>query len=51
MATVVSFLVGYAAIAWLLKYVSTHTYTPFVIYRVALGLLTLVLLWTGVLVA
>ena len=50
-ATIVSFLVGYAAIAWLLKYVSTHTYTPFVIYRVALGLLTLVLLWTGVLVA
>lgn len=50
-ATVVSFLVGYAAIAWLLKYVSTHTYTPFVIYRVSLGVLTLVLLWTGVLVA
>ncbi len=50
-ATIVSFLVGYAAIAWLLKYVSTHTYTPFVIYRVSLGLLTLVLLWTGVLVA
>ena len=48
-ATVVSFLVGYAAIAWLLRYVSTHSYTPFVIYRVALGLLTLGLLWGGVL--
>jgi undecaprenyl-diphosphatase len=50
-ATVVSFLVGYAAIAWLLRYVSTHSYTPFVIYRVALGLLTLGLLSAGVLAA
>jgi undecaprenyl-diphosphatase len=50
-ATVVSFLVGYAAIAWLLRYVSTHSYTPFVVYRVSLGLLTFALLWTGVLVA
>jgi undecaprenyl-diphosphatase len=48
-ATVVSFLVGYAAIAWLLRYVSTHSYTPFVIYRVALGGATLLLLTTGVL--
>ena len=29
-ATVVSFVVGYAAIAWLLRYVSTRSYTPFV---------------------
>ncbi len=50
-ATVVSFLVGYAAIAWLLRYVATHSYTPFVLYRVALGVLTLVLLWAGVLAA
>jgi len=48
-ATVVSFLVGYAAIAWLLRYVSTHSYTPFVIYRVLLGGATLVLVATGVL--
>ena len=33
-ATVVSFVVGYAAIAWLLRYVSTKSYTPFVLYRV-----------------
>ncbi len=50
-ATVVSFVVGYAAIAWLLRYVSTHSFRPFVIYRVALGTLTLVLVATGVLVA
>ena len=48
-ATIVSFIVGYAAIAWLLRYVSTRSYTPFVIYRVALGGMTLVLLATGVL--
>jgi undecaprenyl-diphosphatase len=50
-ATVVSFLVGYAAIAWLLRYVTTKSYLPFVIYRVALGSLTLFLVWQGVLVA
>ena len=50
-ATVVSFIVGYAAIAWLLRYVSTRSYTPFVLYRVVLGLSTMALLATGVLVA
>lgn len=48
-ATVVSFVVGYAAIAWLLRYVSTRSYTPFVIYRVLLGAATLALLGAGVL--
>jgi undecaprenyl-diphosphatase len=48
-ATVVSFVVGYAAIAWLLRYVSTNSYTPFVIYRVALGLAVFALLGLGVL--
>jgi undecaprenyl-diphosphatase len=50
-ATVAAFVVGYAAIAWLLRYVSTHTYTPFVIYRVLLGSTVLVLLAAGVLTA
>ena len=50
-ATLVSFAVGYAAIAWLLRYVSTHSYLPFVIYRIALGTLTLLLVATGVLSA
>ncbi len=44
-----SFAVGYAAIAWLLRYVSTHSYTPFVIYRIVLGVLVMVLLLGGVL--
>ena len=34
-ATVVSFVVGYAAIAWLLRYVTTRSYLPFVLYRIA----------------
>ncbi len=48
-ATLVSFVVGYAVIAWLLRYVSTNSYTPFVIYRILLGLGVFVLLGTGVL--
>jgi undecaprenyl-diphosphatase len=50
-ATMVSFLIGYAAIAWLLRYVTTHSYLPFVIYRVVLGTLTLALAAAGVLSA
>lgn len=45
--TIVSFVVGLAVIHWLLGYVSKHSYTPFVIYRVALGALVLVLLSAG----
>ena len=48
-ATIVSFLVGYAAIAWLLRYVATRSYLPFVLYRIGLGSLTLALLAAGVL--
>jgi len=51
LATAVSFVVGYATIAWLLRYVSTHSYAPFVIYRVLLGTGVLVLLGAGVLTA
>jgi len=50
-ATVVSFVVGYAAIAWLLRYISTRSYLPFVIYRIALGTFTLTMLGLGVLAA
>ncbi|MDP9444007.1 MAG: undecaprenyl-diphosphate phosphatase [Actinomycetota bacterium] len=50
-ATVVAFVVGYAAIAWLLRYVSTRSYLPFVVYRVVLGAATLTLVGTGVLAA
>lgn len=49
LATVIAFGIGYAVIAWLLRYVSTRSYMPFVVYRIGLGLLVLVLLSTGVL--
>lgn len=49
--TIVSFAVGLAVIHWLLRYVSTRSYAPFVIYRIALGLLVLGLLSAGVLTA
>lgn len=35
---VVSFIVGYASIAWLLKFVASNNFTGFVVYRVLLGL-------------
>jgi undecaprenyl-diphosphatase len=49
--TVVSFVVGLAVIHWLLRYVSTHSYTPFVVYRIGLGAVVLVLVGTGVIAA
>ncbi|HWJ54066.1 MAG TPA: undecaprenyl-diphosphate phosphatase [Propionibacteriaceae bacterium] len=49
LATVVSFLIGYAVIAWLLRYVSTHSFFPFVVYRIVLAAVLVVLLVTGVL--
>ncbi|MEJ7742949.1 MAG: undecaprenyl-diphosphate phosphatase [Nocardioidaceae bacterium] len=48
-ATIVSFIVAYAAVAWLLKFVAHHSITWFVGYRVALGALLMVLLATGTL--
>jgi undecaprenyl-diphosphatase len=49
LATAVSFVVGYASIAWLLKFISGHDFSLFIWYRVGLGALLLVLLQTGVL--
>ena len=48
LATLIAFAIGYAVIAWLLRYVTTHSFVPFVIYRIALGLLVFALLITGV---
>ena len=46
-ATTVAFVIGYIVIAWLLKFVATKSFMPFIIYRVALGSLILILLATG----
>ncbi|WP_329298140.1 undecaprenyl-diphosphate phosphatase [Streptomyces sp. NBC_00659] len=47
--TVVSFVVAYASIAWLLKFVAKHSFNAFVIYRIVIGVLLFGLLGTGVL--
>lgn len=47
-ATVLAFISGYLAIAFLLRFVRTHNFSVFVIYRVVVGVLMLVLLSAGV---
>ncbi|MFI6405614.1 MULTISPECIES: undecaprenyl-diphosphate phosphatase [Streptomyces] len=47
--TIVSFVVAYASIAWLLKYVAKHSFNAFVIYRIIIGVLLFGLLGAGVL--
>jgi undecaprenyl-diphosphatase len=49
LATGVAFVLGYAVIAWLLRYVSTHDFKPFVVYRIVLALALFALLGAGVL--
>jgi undecaprenyl-diphosphatase len=46
-ATVVSFVVAYFSVAWLLRFVARHTFLVFIAYRIGLGLLLLVLLASG----
>jgi undecaprenyl-diphosphatase len=46
-ATVLAFVVGYAAIAWLLRYLTSHSTIVFVVYRLILGTLVLALVSTG----
>ncbi|NUQ97747.1 MAG: undecaprenyl-diphosphate phosphatase [Streptomyces sp.] len=45
--TIVSFVVAYASIAWLLKFVAKHSFNAFVVYRIVVGVLLLGLLSTG----
>ncbi|MFF4509362.1 undecaprenyl-diphosphate phosphatase [Streptomyces sp. NPDC001401] len=47
--TIVSFVVAYASIAWLLKFVAKHSFNAFVVYRLLVGVLLLGLLSMGAL--
>ncbi|WP_102160006.1 undecaprenyl-diphosphate phosphatase [Zhihengliuella halotolerans] len=47
-ATGIAFVVGYAVVAWLLRYISTHNYRLFVWYRIALGIAIFLLLGFGI---
>lgn len=50
-ATAIAFVVAYVVISSLMKYISTRSFMPFVIYRVGLGMVLLVLLLTNVITA
>jgi undecaprenyl-diphosphatase len=47
LATALAFVTGYAAIAWMLRYLTTHSTLVFVVYRVVLGTLVLALTAAG----
>jgi undecaprenyl-diphosphatase len=49
--TAVAFVVAYASIAWLLRFVAHNRFTAFVIYRVIAGLAVIALLVAGVVTA
>ena len=49
--TAVSFVVAYASVAWLLKFVAHHSIAAFSWYRIPVGLLLIGLLTTGVMSA
>ncbi|MER5212083.1 undecaprenyl-diphosphate phosphatase [Streptomyces sp. NPDC002838] len=48
-ATVIAFGMGYAVIAWFMKFISTKSFMPFVWYRIALGLVIVALVAMGAL--
>ncbi|MDG9726142.1 MULTISPECIES: undecaprenyl-diphosphate phosphatase [unclassified Streptomyces] len=48
-ATVIAFATGYVVIAWFMKFISTKSFMPFVWYRIALGIVIIALVATGVL--
>lgn len=49
--TLIAFVVGYASIAWLLKFVSHHSFSWFAAYRIPVGIVVAILLATGMLAA
>ncbi|MGW3664962.1 undecaprenyl-diphosphate phosphatase [Streptomyces sp. NPDC005141] len=48
-ATIIAFAVGYAVIAWFMKFISHKSFMPFVWYRIALGIVIIALVSTDVL--
>ncbi|WP_304454728.1 undecaprenyl-diphosphate phosphatase [Nocardiopsis sp. YSL2] len=46
--TLIAGVVGFIVIAWLMKFISTHSFMPFVYYRIGLGILVLTLVSFGV---
>lgn len=50
-ATIVSFIVGYLAIAWLLKFIASNTFMVFIKYRIVLGIVIIGLISANVITA
>ena len=50
-ATIVSFVVAYISVAWLLKFIAKHSYSVFIWYRLALGSVLILLLLTNTITA
>jgi undecaprenyl-diphosphatase len=44
---IVSLVVAFAAVKWLLRYIRTHRFTAFAIYRIALGVVLLAAIQVG----
>lgn len=51
LATVIAFFVAYAVIVWFLRLISTHSFQPFVIYRIVLAVVVVALVAWGVVTA
>ncbi len=45
--TVVSFVVAWVVVRWLLRYIATHSFVPFAWYRIAFGVVVLATWWGG----
>jgi undecaprenyl-diphosphatase len=44
---VFSFVSAWVCVRWLLRYISTHSFTPFAWYRIAFGVVVLATAWSG----
>ncbi len=42
-----SFVSAWLCVRWLLRYISSHSFTPFAWYRIAFGVMVLLTSWTG----
>jgi len=45
---VFSFISAWLCVRWLLRYISTHSFSPFAWYRIAFGIVVLITAWSGV---
>jgi len=44
---VMSFVSAWICVRWLLRYIASHSFTPFAYYRIVFGIIVLATWWTG----